>query len=123
MGGFHICFNFLRAIGQHMEYSGLEDVWVETGVFGQNTASKVLEGKAYYRAVRGHLLTYEALWHLRLQYFREWLARRHQMLTPNVESQIELLVSTITSKASREDISEVSGLVTAVQNQGLTDLL
>ena len=87
MGGLHICFSFLRAIGQHMEYSGLEDVWVETGVFGQNTASKVLEGKAYnYRAVRGHLLTYETLWRLRLQYFREWLTRRDTG-TPNVESE------------------------------------
>ena len=67
MGGLHICFNFLRAIGQHMEYSGLEDIWVKTGLFGQNTASKVLEGMAYYRAVCGHLRTYEALWRLRLQ--------------------------------------------------------
>jgi len=65
-----------------MEYSELEDVWVETGVFGQNTASKVLESKAYYLAVLGHLLTYEALWRL-MQYFREWLTRR-DTATPNV---------------------------------------
>ena len=30
MGGLHICFNFSLAISQHMEYSGLEDIWVET---------------------------------------------------------------------------------------------
>ena len=123
MGGLHICFHFLHAIGQHMEYSGLEDVWVETGVFGQNTASKVLEGKAYYRAVRGHLLTYEALWHLRLQYFREWLAER-QMDNPNIELQIEDLVSSVSLKASREDIADkVSVLAATVQDQRLTELL
>lgn len=35
-----------------MENSGLSDVWVESSVFAENTASAVLEGKQYYRAVR-----------------------------------------------------------------------
>ena len=33
MGHLHILFNFLKAIGQHMENSGLADVWVESGVY------------------------------------------------------------------------------------------
>ena len=58
-----------------------------------------------------------------LQYFREWLATR-DTATPNVESQIENLVLTISSKASQEDlVDKVSGLATVVQDQGLTDLL
>ena len=61
MGHLHVLFNFLKAIGQHMENSGLADIWVESGVFAQNTTGAMLEGKQYYRAVRGHLLTYEAL--------------------------------------------------------------
>jgi len=73
MGGLHICFNFLRAIGQHMECSGLEDVLLEAGVFGPNAAASALEGKHYYRAVRGHQLTYEALWRLKWRYFEKWL--------------------------------------------------
>ena len=122
MGGLHICFNFLRAIGQHMEYSGLEDVWVETGIFGQNTAVKVLEEKAYYRAVRGHLLTYEALWRLRWKYFAEWMMKRD--VTQNVDPHIESLVATISSKSPREKISDsVRVFMMALQDQGLTDLL
>ena len=33
MGGLHISFNFLKAIGQHMDSSGLDDLWVESGLF------------------------------------------------------------------------------------------
>ena len=29
MGGLHILFNFVKAIGQHMKNAGLDDVWVE----------------------------------------------------------------------------------------------
>ena len=65
IGGHHICFNFLRVIGQHVEWSDLEDIWIETVVFGPNTVSAVLDGKAYYRTVRGHQLTYEALWRIK----------------------------------------------------------
>ena len=36
-----------------MECSGLEDVFLEAGVFGPNAVTKVMDGKAYYRAVRG----------------------------------------------------------------------
>ena len=37
MGGLHVCFNFLKAIGQHMESAGLDYVWIESGVFAPNT--------------------------------------------------------------------------------------
>ena len=44
-----------------MENAGLDDVWVNSGAFAQNSTSAMMEGKAYYRAVRGHVMAYEAL--------------------------------------------------------------
>ena len=39
----------------------------------------MLDGKAYYHAVRGHQLTYEALWQIRWPLFESWLAENeHQ---------------------------------------------
>ena len=35
LGGFHTTMNFMKAIGQYMDASGLKDVWVEIGVFGE----------------------------------------------------------------------------------------
>ena len=42
MGGLHILFNFMKAIGQHIENAGLDDVWVESGAFAQNTTSAII---------------------------------------------------------------------------------
>ena len=33
LGDLHILFNFLKAIGQHIESVGLDDIWVEAGSF------------------------------------------------------------------------------------------
>ena len=54
-------FNFLK----HVESAGLEDLWVEAGLYPPNVTENMFSGKAYYRAVRAHTLTYEALWRLR----------------------------------------------------------
>ena len=62
IGGLHTAINFLRAIGQHMESSGLVDVWVESGLLGPNASVQVISGKKYARAVRFHKLTVQALW-------------------------------------------------------------
>ena len=48
MGGFHIALNYLAVIGKKFEYSGLEDLLIESGVFGSNTASaqrKILQSR------------------------------------------------------------------------------
>lgn len=65
LGGLHVCFNFLKAIGQHVESAGLDDLWIDSGVYPPNVTENKLDGKAYYRAVRAHTLTYETLWRLR----------------------------------------------------------
>ena len=33
IGDLHIIFNFTKAVGQHMENAGLDDVWGESGAF------------------------------------------------------------------------------------------
>lgn len=53
VGDLHILFNFLKAIGQHYENAGLDDVWVESGLFAENSIESMMEGKSYYRAIRG----------------------------------------------------------------------
>ena len=57
-----------------MENAGLDDPWNEAGVNAAHTTDAMLDGKAYYLAVRGHQLTYEALWHIEWPMFGLWLA-------------------------------------------------
>ena len=50
MGGFHICFNFLKRFGQHMDRVGLDDIKTDAGVYVANTTHTMLDSKRYYRA-------------------------------------------------------------------------
>jgi len=75
VGEIHICFNFLKIIGQHMYRAGLDDLWAEAGVYSANTTQTMLDGKAYYCAVIEHQLTYKSLLHLKWPMFKSWLAQ------------------------------------------------
>ena len=64
LGGLHVSMNFLKAIGDHVNGSGLADVWGEMGLLGPGAVELVLAGKAYNKAMRAHKLTLQALWRL-----------------------------------------------------------
>lgn len=64
MGGLHIAMNFLKVIGQHMNGSGLSEMWLESNLMAEGSISKVFEGKAYAKAMRAHKLTFQAIWKL-----------------------------------------------------------
>jgi len=59
LGGFHTLMSFLGSIGNIMSGSGLRSV-LEL-VYAENTVTHMLSGKAYDRAIRGHLLVDAAL--------------------------------------------------------------
>ena len=59
LGGFHQLMSFLGSVGFVMEGSGLREA-LET-VYAPNTVNHMLSGKAYARALRGHILTSSAL--------------------------------------------------------------
>ena len=54
MGGLYICFNSLKSIGKHMDSAGVDDLWIEAGIYASKTTQTMLDGKAYYCAVTGH---------------------------------------------------------------------
>ena len=89
MGALHILFNFLKAIGQHFENSGLDDIWVESELFAQNSVESMMQGKAYYRAVRGHILAYEALSRIRWEYTLQWMKAEGKFEFDGVPEEVE----------------------------------
>ena len=46
----------LKVIGQHMEYAGLNVMWVESDLLGENNTEHVMAGNDYAKA-NGHMLT------------------------------------------------------------------
>ena len=59
LGGFHTLMSFLGCIGRIMSGSGIQCLLEQ--IYASNTVVHMLSGKAYDRAVRGHLLVAAAL--------------------------------------------------------------
>jgi len=76
MGGFHIALNFLALLGKKYDNSGIEDLLIESEVYGNSTTTSLLQSKSYNRGVRAHKLVMEAMFRLRWSEFIKWLASR-----------------------------------------------
>jgi hypothetical protein len=59
LGSFHTLMNFMGAVGSIMRGSGLENAF--ECIYGKCTVEHVMSGKAYSRAVRGHILVQSSL--------------------------------------------------------------
>ena len=75
MGAFHICLNFLKVIRDHMDGSGLKELLIESGVFGEGAASQVMSGKNYNKGVRAHKLVSQAIWREILPKLQEFISK------------------------------------------------
>ena len=64
LGGLHTILAFLKAIGKHINSSGLLEAWVESNILGPKAAEKVLLGKSYARGIQAHKLTIQAMWRI-----------------------------------------------------------
>ena len=53
IGGFHIALNFLSVIGKQFKESGIEELLIESGLYGSGTATALLNSKSYNRGVNG----------------------------------------------------------------------
>ena len=84
--GFHQCMSFLGSIGCMMEGSGLRDA-LET-VYALITVGHMFSGKAYARAIRGHILASSALLSLILKTFFQTLSQSE------IDALVKLAVST-----------------------------
>ena len=74
LGGFHRPTNFMGIIGTVMKDGGLEDILIESNIYGGAAATKILEGKSYNRGIRAHKIVYESMWRLKLQAFGDLMA-------------------------------------------------
>ena len=78
VGGFHIALNFLAVIGKKYASSGLDDLFIESGVYGSGATTTLMKGKSYNRGIRAHKLTTEAFFRLLWKAFLRWYEDNHQ---------------------------------------------
>lgn len=70
-GQFHIELCALRCLGKTVEGSGLDELWVESGLYGTAVVSQILSGNHFSRAVRCHQITLQVFSDLYFEAFFE----------------------------------------------------
>lgn len=61
VGELHVVMNALRALGDSIESSGLEDAWVESELYSSTTVNQILQCKNLKRTLNAHMITQTAL--------------------------------------------------------------
>lgn len=73
LGEMHTVMTALRAAGNTIEDSGLEEAWNKADIYGPTTTTQILEAKHMKRALEAHITTVQALFDLYMeQFFREY---------------------------------------------------
>ena len=100
LGELHVCMAVIRGIGTCMENSGLDDVWVETGLFSPATVRQILDFRFYKRSLHAHSSTLLALYELM---FEEFLKRNpcHQGPCSNIVAKLESCINESQIDASK----------------------
>ncbi|CAB3983002.1 Hypothetical predicted protein [Paramuricea clavata] len=80
LGGLHISMNFLKFLGQHVQDSGLSEIWVESILLGPRTVEHVLDGKEYSKGVRAHKVTLQAMCQILLPQLLAYIRERDKDL-------------------------------------------
>ncbi|KAH3841833.1 hypothetical protein DPMN_115314 [Dreissena polymorpha] len=79
-----------------------------------------MDGKAYYRAVRGHKLAYEAIWRFKLRYFSQWLESKEEEI-PELEHEVREVAFEMKSRFNQDDIRGANdNLLEAVKEKKIT---
>ena len=94
LGGFHMCMTFLGAIGHLMQGTGLAEIFEL--IYADNAVPKIVDGKAYSRAIRAHLLLYGTIIGLQLSKYEN-----DENLTHQIKQLVDDLVN---SKISFSDL-------------------
>ena len=54
-------FVLLKALGKFIEGSGIDDIWIESGLYGAAVTMQIFSGKFFKRGVEAHLVNLIAL--------------------------------------------------------------
>ncbi|KAJ8667308.1 hypothetical protein QAD02_008970 [Eretmocerus hayati] len=69
MGNSHLIKVAMACIGEYLKHSGIENIFIEIGVFGRLVTEQILEGSSYAKSLAGFDLIYESMRRLQLQEF------------------------------------------------------
>ena len=106
LGGFHIALNFLSLVGKKYLNSGLDDLFIESGVYAADTTSALMKGKSYNRGVQAHKLAMEAFFWLMWMSFVQWYNVCHAEVQIEEEDLLQKIADGISVVEQKGDVSQ-----------------
>ncbi|MES9884823.1 MAG: hypothetical protein ABW185_28590 [Sedimenticola sp.] len=70
-GAFHTSLCAIRCLGKTVEYSGIDDLWINSCTYGDVVTNQIINGSHYNRAVEAHEIMLQVLSDLWLESFLE----------------------------------------------------
>ena len=101
LGELHTVMAALRTVGAAIDGSGIDDAWVESGIYGPVTTGQILDVKHMKRSVDAHLTTIQALFDL---YVQSNLTEEYQDEIESFKANCELLSESCKLLNSTEEI-------------------
>jgi hypothetical protein len=83
----------------------------------------MMEGKSYYRAVRGHTLAYEALNCIYWNYFVKWVGTQEHLKTPELRIKSGEIVQEFSKGDIDSKVEKVSSLVELLNDTAILELM
>ena len=100
-GELHVVFWALAALGKYVEGSGIDQAWVEAGLYSPTTVTQILNGKHMYRSLEAHMVTLVALYNL---YFQSFLTTK-----PDERSELQSASNPLGEAYHRDICQSVEG--------------
>ena len=67
LGELHIVFVMLKVMGKYITCSGIDCLFIETGIYGPTTLGQIIDGKHMKRGLEAHMTMYLALYSVYLK--------------------------------------------------------
>eukprot|EP00794_Sanderia_malayensis_P002267 gene2267-2604_t len=83
-GAFHTSICALRCLGKTIEGSGLDEAWIEAGLYGSVTTNQIINGNHYGRALEAHEITLQVLYEIWIKAFFKERPAVHDALKSGV---------------------------------------
>ena len=109
----------MRAAGNAIEDSGLDEAWSEADIYGPTTTRQILEAKHVKRALEAHMTTVQALYDL---YVEEFFLDHPHLKEPCVEAAQQLDQSCV-QHLQEEMLKEQKNVLTILDSQTVLKMM
>ena len=114
LGGFHVALSLMSVIGKKYHSSGLDDLLIESGVYGTGTTTASISGRSYNLGVRAHKLCFETffrfIWKAFLRRNRKTTEAGNNPLNQFLQSKLKFCREKIDAKAGAGPLEDFESL-------------